>query len=164
MLHVVTNKNCVVSPVHRSWSGFQIVVARRVHEGADTWAGRHVHMRTGGPTAQGLMSAIVQRSREEARAGVVVERSLSRGGGSVVVCPFQKVHSGDPSRPPALLRVHGSKGGTQWSWETWRGESLQLWEGCTGAGCEYWSRRLSVVCWAVPEQHHSTTGLISNMI
>lgn len=116
--------DCVPSPVDGCWSGFQIVMAGRVHEGAETWAGGHKHKRTSGPTAQRLKAAIwwwsvgVQRSRVVASGGVAVKRSRGRSGGGIVVCPLQEVHSGYPSRPPALFGVHVTEGGTRWRRET----------------------------------------------
>lgn len=134
-----------------------------VHERAEATAGGHKHQRTGRPAPQGLKAAIgrrsvgVQSSRVVARGGVAVERSWSRGGGSIVVRPVQEVHSGYPSRPPAVFGVHVTEGGMKRRRETRWGESLQFCEGWADPGSERWSARL-------PEQHHSTTALISNMI
>lgn len=103
-----------------------------MHKGAQPWAGGHKHKWTGCPTAQGLKTAIgrwsvsVQRSRVAASGGVAVKRSWGRGGGGIVIRPFQEVHSGYPSRPPALFGVHVVEGGTQrWRDASWR-VGLQL--------------------------------------
>lgn len=157
------------SPVDGCWSGFQIVLAGRVHKGAEPGAGGHKHKRTGRPTAQGLKAAIwgwsvgVQ-SRVVARGGVAVKRGRGRSGGGIVVSPFKEVHSGYPSRPPALFRVHVAEGGTQRWRGTLQGEGLQLWKGLADPGSDYWSARLPALRRALPEQHHSTAALICNMI
>lgn len=156
------------SPVDGCWSSFLIVLAGWVHKGAEPGAGGHKHKRTGRPTAQGLKAAIwgwsmgIQRSRVVARGGVAVKRGRGRSWGGIVVCPLQKVHAGNPSRPPALFRVHVTEWGTQRWRETLQG--LQLWEGWADSGSDYWSARLPALRRALPEQHHSTTALICNMI
>lgn len=162
--------NCIASPVDGRWSGFQIVVAGWVHKGAESGAGGHKHKRTCGPAAQRLKAAIwvwsmgIQRSREVARGGVAVKRSRGRGGGGIVKSPLKEVHSGYPSRPPALFGVHVTEGDTQGRrGPMWR-EGLQFWEGCADPGSDYWSARLPALRRALPEQHHSTTALICNMI
>lgn len=89
-----------------------------MHKGAEPWAGGHKHKRTGRPTPQRVKAAIrwwslgVQRSREVASGRVAVKRRWGRGGGGIVVCPFQEVNSSYPSRAPALFRVHVTEGGT----------------------------------------------------
>lgn len=164
-------RKCVFpSPVDGCWSGFQTVLTGRVHKGAEPGAGGHKYKRTSRPTAQGLKAAIwgrsmgVQRSRVVARGGVAIERGSGRSGGSIVVSPFKEVHSGYPSRPTALFRVHLTEWGTQWWWGMLQGEGLQLWKRWAGSGSDYWSARLPALHWALPEQHHSTTALICNMI
>ncbi|KAG7239209.1 hypothetical protein INR49_029962 [Caranx melampygus] len=88
-----------------------IVVAGRMQNGAESRTRGHKHKRTGGPAAQGLKTAIrgwsvgIQRSRVVAGGGVAVERSRSRGGGGIVIRPFQEVHSGYPSRTPAIFGI-----------------------------------------------------------
>lgn len=160
-------RNCIPSPVDWCWGGFQIVVAGRVHKGAESGAGRHKHKRTGRPTPQGLKAAIwgwplcIQRCRVV--AWVAVKRSWDRGGGDIIVGPFQKVHSGSPSGPPALFGVHVTERGTQRRRGMLWGEGLQLCEGWANPGSEYCSTRLLALRRALPEQHHSTTALICNM-
>lgn len=167
---LLMKKNSIISPVDGCWGGFQIVVAGWVHKGAESGARGHKHKRTGRPTAQRLKAAIwgwsmgVQRSGVVARGGVAIKRSRGRGGGSIVVRPLQEVHSGYPSRPSALFGVHVAEGGTQRRRGTLRREGLQLWGGRADPGSDYWSARLSALRRALPEQHHSTTALICNMI
>lgn len=89
-----------------------------MHKGAEPRTGGHKHKRTGRPTPQRVKAAIrrwslgVQRSREVASGRVTVKRCWGRGGGGIVVRPFQEVNSSYPSGAPALFRVHVTEGGT----------------------------------------------------
>lgn len=101
-----------------------------MHKGAEAGARGHEHKRTVRPAAQRLQAPIrgwpqcVQRSRVIASTGVAVQ-SWGWGWSCVVIGPLQEVHSGDPSRPLALLWVH-VKEGAQWRRGSRRGQALQV--------------------------------------
>lgn len=94
------------------------MVTRCVHKWTKPGAGGYKHQRTGRSTAQRVKTAIrgwsvgIQRSRVVASGGLAIKRSWGRGGGGIVIRPFQEVHSSYPSRTPALFRVHVTKGVT----------------------------------------------------
>lgn len=146
------------------------MLAGWLQKGAEPGAGGHKHKRTGRPAPQGMQAAVrgwsvgVQGGRVAARGGLTVERGCGSSGGGVVVRPLQVVHVGYPFRPPALFGVHITEEGTQWGRGVLQGEALQLCEGCVNPGFDFCSTGLPALHQTLPEQHHSTTAVICNVI